>query len=214
MVVVPASVPGVIPVGGLTRTGNRSAPSSVGGRCVYALSEGIRVAAVREDASFYVNLGSGTSYATAGAAGVAALWLAHFGRDRLISSLHVGDTLQAAFARALRRTSVAVPGLEGPGRIDAFALLSEAHPLAGFVGPQPMALPPFSWTAYTIDLLPDADRARFAALLAAAGPPPLLERNGERLYAMTADTQLALPAYDFDIFEALFRAALALLPLV
>jgi hypothetical protein len=58
---------------------------------------------------FYVDgTGEGTSFAVAMTAGVAALWLAHHGRDALIGSLAVGETLADRF-RLLLKSSARVP---------------------------------------------------------------------------------------------------------
>jgi subtilase family protein len=71
--------------------------------------------------------GQGTSFAVALTAGVAALWLAHFGRDNLIARLIPGETLQARFCRMLMASARRVPQLDddgmGAGVVDARALL-------------------------------------------------------------------------------------------
>lgn len=49
--------------------------------------------------------GQGTSFAVALTAGVAALWLAHFDRQKLIDSLNPGETLQERFRAHLKNTA-------------------------------------------------------------------------------------------------------------
>jgi lambda repressor-like predicted transcriptional regulator len=71
--------------------------------------------------------GQGTSFATAHLAGVAALWLAHHGRDNLIQGLPRGVSLQQLF-RNLAASSAQVPeGFDrnefGAGIVNAEALL-------------------------------------------------------------------------------------------
>lgn len=74
-----------------------------------------------------VGPGEGTSFAVALTAGVAALWLAHHGRQQLIESLGPGERLQDRFARLLRRTARVPTGWDqaefGAGVVDAIALL-------------------------------------------------------------------------------------------
>lgn len=74
-----------------------------------------------------VGPGEGTSFAVALTAGVAAMWLAHHGRQRLIESLGPGERLQDRFARLLRRTARVPNGWDqatfGAGVVDALALL-------------------------------------------------------------------------------------------
>jgi V8-like Glu-specific endopeptidase len=74
--------------------------------------------------------GEGTSYAVALTAGVAALWLAHFGRANLIRSLGPGETLQERFRSLLKQTA-RVPAhgnwsfrKYGAGIVNAEALLN------------------------------------------------------------------------------------------
>ncbi|SDI77912.1 Subtilase family protein [Actinokineospora alba] len=74
--------------------------------------------------------GQGTSLAVALTAAVAALWLAHHGRDRVIASARGrGETVQALFQRLIRDTARRPPGWNtnemGAGIIDAQALLTK-----------------------------------------------------------------------------------------
>jgi len=81
--------------------------------------------------------GQGTSFAVALVAGVAALWLAHHGRDKLIASLAPGETLQDRFKRLHQATAQPLPllppGCFGSGLVDAEALLRAdlGTPVAG-----------------------------------------------------------------------------------
>ncbi len=80
----------------------------------------------------------GTSFAVSMTAGVAALWLAHYGRDRLIADAERlrYPTLQSAFREALRHRSrkpdnwKKYNGALGFGIVDALALVKEEKPLA------------------------------------------------------------------------------------
>jgi DNA/RNA endonuclease G (NUC1)/subtilisin family serine protease len=71
--------------------------------------------------------GEGTSFAVALTAGVAALWLAHHGRQKLIDGLAPGEKLQDRFVRLLRQTARVPAGWKtnefGAGIVDAAALL-------------------------------------------------------------------------------------------
>ena len=78
------------------------------------------------DGGFPVTRGNGTSYATATTAGVAALWLAHHGRKRLIDRF--GERgMVAKFHELLKSTARRVDALDprdfGAGVVDAEALL-------------------------------------------------------------------------------------------
>lgn len=75
-----------------------------------------------------VSQGQGTSFAVALTAGVAALWLAHHGRDHVIAAAHVrGERVQDMFRRLVRATARRPAGWNsfelGAGIVDAAALL-------------------------------------------------------------------------------------------
>jgi thermitase len=75
---------------------------------------------------------SGTSYAVATVAGVAALWLAYHGRDALLAR-YPGAVLPRVFATLLAdtcRTDIALPGGFGKGVVDAAKLLAAPLPAA------------------------------------------------------------------------------------
>jgi hypothetical protein len=75
-----------------------------------------------------VDGGQGTSFAVALSAGVAALWLAHHGRDHLFSLLKPGESLSARFRRLLTATARVPDGLDtadfGAGIVDSDRLLA------------------------------------------------------------------------------------------
>ncbi|MFC7053081.1 DNA/RNA non-specific endonuclease [Hansschlegelia quercus] len=134
-VVWPARYPEVIALGGVNAAGKPwrgscSGPSiAVSGPAEFVLRADARNLAGPNAASG----GQGTSFATAHMAGVAALWLAHHGRDELIAKLPPGRTLQEMF-RAVVRLSAKVPsGFDtanyGAGIVDAEGALKR-EPLA------------------------------------------------------------------------------------
>ena len=82
---------------------------------------------------FDVGMGSGTSYAVATVAGIAALWLAHHGRDNLVRR-YGAPGVPAVFKQLLLHTCQKIPGWDtrnyGPGIADADALLAAPLPAA------------------------------------------------------------------------------------
>ncbi len=89
-----------------------------------------------------VEAGSGTSFATAFMAGVAALWLAHWGRAQLLQR-YPNTPLAWVFRHQLQRTSNAAHANEwdktnyGPGVVNVRALLEEPLPNPKDVQPPP-----------------------------------------------------------------------------
>jgi serine protease len=85
-----------------------------------------------------VHGGQGTSFAVALTAGVAALWIGHFGITAIRKSLQSGETVQDRFVALLQETSWQPPGFDtsefGAGIIDAVKLLKH--------GLQPQAAEP------------------------------------------------------------------------
>jgi serine protease len=85
-----------------------------------------------ESGTARVGQSQGTSPATALVAGVAALWLAHHGRDALIAKYDPVVKLQHVFLHLLRQTARQVPGWDtssfGPGIVDAEKLLKAQLP--------------------------------------------------------------------------------------
>lgn len=101
---------------------------------VTAPGQAVWRAVVATDGSLGVERGTGTSFAVATVAGIAALWLAHHGRDKLVRTYGAAK-LPVIFHQLLRTTCAAVTGPEwsrgsfGSGLVDAVALL--AAPLPG-----------------------------------------------------------------------------------
>ncbi|RKI65817.1 peptidase S8 and S53, subtilisin, kexin, sedolisin [Corallococcus sp. AB049A] len=78
-----------------------------------------------------VEQSSGTSYATAIVAGIAALWLAHHGRDALLARYQGGATLARVFRHVLRATRDTWPQSQlawGAGLVNAKACLEAPLP--------------------------------------------------------------------------------------
>jgi thermitase len=88
-----------------------------------------------DDTLARVEQGSGTSYAVATVAGVAALWLARHGRDEIIRATGGPARVAPTFRQLLRATAVPVPswptGQFGGGLVDAAALLAAPLPDGG-----------------------------------------------------------------------------------
>lgn len=112
--------------------------------------------------------GQGTSFATAHLAGVAACWLAHYGRDALIARLPAGMKLQDLFRSLVARSARVPPGFDtskyGAGIVNAEALV-KADP-ASVLGLEAVAARPRSIEAQVRDLLAEvagSGRAEAAA---------------------------------------------------
>jgi subtilisin family serine protease len=95
---------------------------------------------------FLVGRSAGTSFSVALTAGVAALWLAHHGRENLIAK-YGKSALQAVFIDVVRRTARRPTGWDGSrygsGIVDADALLNRDLPAAAPSLPrEPVALGP------------------------------------------------------------------------
>ncbi|MGH8903054.1 MAG: S8 family peptidase [Egibacteraceae bacterium] len=144
-----------------------------------------------------VGPGSGTSYAVAHLAGVAALWLAFHGRDAIVA--RYGARVQAVFLHLLKTVGHRVPAdwddAWGVGVVDAEALLRAPLPdpdevpegVGAFgTGDDPVA----RLAALLADADPVAVRAALAARFNAAGPEldTLLQRfEGELAYHVVED---------------------------
>jgi hypothetical protein len=101
---------------------------------VSAAGESVHAARARKGShgpEYTVCRSFGTSFAVALTAGVAALWLAHHGRDNLIARYGKAN-LQAVFADLVRQTARRPAGWDstnyGAGIVDADALLTQALP--------------------------------------------------------------------------------------
>ena len=137
-VVSPANYGEVIAVAGSNIRDRPWSGSSHGSAVdITAPGESVHVARAKKGSGgtneYSTGLGSGTSFAVALTAGVAALWLAHHGRDALIARYGKAN-LQAVFADALRRSARRPNGWEtseyGSGIVDADALLAAGLPAA------------------------------------------------------------------------------------
>ena len=136
-VVEPASFGSCIAVGG-TNPDLRPWKGSSAGAQVAVSAPGTQVWSARPGAPGSGSLtvrGQGTSFAVAAVAGAAALWLAHHGRDRLLSIYGGRVPLQEVFRQLLRQTARPVPPpfdpqRNGAGLLNAAGLLSAPLPLA------------------------------------------------------------------------------------
>lgn len=128
-VVWPARYPEVIAVGGINEVdrpwkGSSRGPSvTIAGPAEFVL----RADARHVNGAKSVTGGQGTSFATAHLAGIAALWLAHHGRDKLLAKLPKGKTMQDMF-RAVITQSARIPlGFDtanyGAGVVDGEGIL-------------------------------------------------------------------------------------------
>ncbi|KPL53254.1 hypothetical protein ABB55_14390 [Prosthecomicrobium hirschii] len=154
-VVFPAAYDAVIAVAGVDSNDRPWKGSSAGGSvAISAPAENVYVArrTPADQGVGTVSGGQGTSFAVATVAGVAALWLAHFGRDAVIREADSrGTTVQALFRSALTATARRPvrwnPNKFGAGIVDAEALLklalSAIPETAGMIeaAPQPGAEP-------------------------------------------------------------------------
>ena len=146
------------------------------------------------DPVYTVSRSSGTSYAVALTAGVAALWLAHHGRDSLIARYGKAN-LQAVFVHLLRTAARQPAGWDGSeygdGIVDAEALLAE--PLPSVVPPLPRG-ESLSAAERLAIYLPNKSEATASAALDALLPTVgHAERDryaGEIAYYLSQDPQI------------------------
>ncbi len=99
---------------------------------VTAPGESVWCAGVSKPANFSVGRGSGTSYAVATVAGIAALWLSHHGRDKLVARYGV-EKIPIIFNQILRDNCEAMPNWKsgfGRGLVNADKVLAAALPSA------------------------------------------------------------------------------------
>lgn len=104
---------------------------------VTAPGESVWCAGVSQPAQYSVGRGSGTSFAVAVVAGIAALWLSHHGRNKLKDSFGA-EKIPIIFNRILRDTCDPVPGWKpgfGRGLVNAKKVL--AAPLENPAAPIP-----------------------------------------------------------------------------
>jgi serine protease len=99
--------------------------------CVTAPGESVWRAMVNSQGTLNVGRGSGTSFAVATVAGVAALWLARHGRDNLVRRYGAAQ-IPVIFRELLEKTAAKSPALPkdkfGAGLVDAMKLLGEPLP--------------------------------------------------------------------------------------
>lgn len=129
-VVYPAADPNCLAVGGCNVNRQRWQGSCRGLDVdVSAPAENVFRAFVDEAGAPGVGQGEGTSYAVAQTAGVAACWLAHHGRSRVVKAARGrGISVNELFRKLARATASRPPGWDqssdGAGIVDAAALLA------------------------------------------------------------------------------------------
>lgn len=99
---------------------------------VTAPGESVWCAGASKPANFSVGRGSGTSYAVATVAGIAALWLSHHGRDKLIQR-YGAEKIPVIFNQILRDSCDPMPAWKagfGRGLVNADKALTAALPNA------------------------------------------------------------------------------------
>ncbi|MEV0286981.1 MULTISPECIES: S8 family serine peptidase [unclassified Kribbella] len=133
-VVFPAAYDEVVAVAACDAAGNPWSGSSRG-HAVDITAPGDRVwhaKAHKNDNRADVTQGSGTSYAVATVAGIAALWLSKHGRNTVIQACGGREKIAPTFLQLLRSTAAPMPGWPtgqfGGGLVDADALLSAPLP--------------------------------------------------------------------------------------
>ncbi|HEU5317976.1 MAG TPA: S8 family serine peptidase [Chloroflexota bacterium] len=142
--VFPAAFPEVVGVAALHAAGGPWRFSAIGRLVdVIAPGEDVTCALASHDGdadAFSVGMGTGTSFATACVAGIAALWLSHWGGRAAVAAKLGGrlDLVPFAFQYLLRETANATPdflrgGSYGKGIPDAAALLASKLPSAAAV---------------------------------------------------------------------------------
>src|SRR5215470_5703136 len=165
---------------------------------VSAPGESVRVARTKREPHgviYYTSRGSGTSFAVALSAGVAALWLAYHGRDALIAK-YGKPNLQAVFTDLLRRTARRPAGWNasqyGAGIVDADALLAAPLPATAPATAVPAAPQSLSAVQRLAPFMPDQSESTAEASLNALlpGVPDADLYAGEIAYHLTQDPQI------------------------
>ena len=133
LVVWPAAYPEMIAVGGTNIKDKKWKGSSYGNAVDFsAPAENVWKAVATDPAAPTTKIegGQGTSFATAMSAGIAALWLGHHGRAKVIQAARArGTSVQALFRTAVQQTArrpAGFPSGLGAGVINAEALLDLA----------------------------------------------------------------------------------------
>ena len=143
LVVWPAAYPEMIAIGGTNKADKRWKGSSHGAAVDISAPAEFVWKAARDSATAPNNQivgGQGTSFATALTAGIAALWLGHHGRAKVIAEARVrGVSVQELFRTAAQQTArrpAGFPSGLGAGVIDAEALLKLALPGIASAAPE------------------------------------------------------------------------------
>ncbi len=143
LVVWPAAYPEMIAVGGTNINDKKWKGSSHGNAVAFSAPAENVWRASRNAPDMATNLiggGQGTSFATALCAGIAALWLGHHGRAKVIAEARTrGVSVQALFRTAVQQTArkpAGFPSGLGAGVINAEALLSLALPGIAAAAPE------------------------------------------------------------------------------
>jgi hypothetical protein len=173
--IAPGCYPNCLGVAGTNSSDQPWAFSSRGPTVdISAPAENVWYAQLHEDSSSTsdVGRGQGTSFAVAGIAGVAALWLAHHGRENLLQKYQGHAYLHHVFSHLLRQTARR-PGdwwqdeQFGPGIVDATALLLAELPDPDLpalrASPERLRLTP--WRDLLIGAFPDETRPTIEAFL-------------------------------------------------
>jgi serine protease len=152
-----------------------------------------------------VGQGSGTSYAVATVAGIAALWLAKHGRAKIIQACGGKEKLPPTFLQLLRATATPVPGWPpgqfGGGLADADKVLAAPLPngaTAPTLAPTAQDHAPLDrggnpTFAHLFDAAMRTDRRRPAVAAGDRSGTPI-ERLGDQLAALLNTTRDKLPA--------------------
>jgi hypothetical protein len=161
---------------------------------VSAPGESVHTARARKGPSgpvYSVGRSAGTSFSVALTAGVAALWLAHHGRDNLIAK-YGKAALQAVFIDLVRKSARRPTGWDssqyGTGIVDADALL--ARPLPAVAPPLPEGVSLSAeerLAAYLPAQAPDQATAVLETLLPGAGEDERDLFAGELAYYLSQD---------------------------
>jgi hypothetical protein len=157
---------------------------------------------------FSVGRSAGTSFAVALTAGAAALWLAHHGRENLISR-YGKAALQAVFTDLVRKTARRPTGWNsseyGAGIVDADALLARPLPATAPSLPrEPVGLGAEErLTAYLSGQSPDQATAVLETLLPTAGDGERDLYAGELAYYLSQDPNVrtAVDAFVTEGFD-------------
>jgi hypothetical protein len=149
-VVLPAAYSNVIAVAGCTQDGRpwdeslRGPNVDITAPCDAMWVADFELDEIGRKRTPVLEAAGGTSYAAAFMAGVAALWLGHWGRAHLLEKYKGGPWLAWVFRHQLQKTAGTVhsggwdTGLYGPGIVDVLALLKEPLPEPGDVPAPPV----------------------------------------------------------------------------